>query len=200
MANSSYEIPLFPLKTVLFPQVPLELKIFEPRYNDMIAQCLRNDSPFGVVLIYQGEETDMQSEVFSMGTTARISAWHDRSDGLLGITALGEQRFEIINTRQQKDGLVIAEVQNVAEDAINEVPEQYHYMPELLRHITHKHEPKIDIADEFYLVLYQLIHLLPIDNTLKQRLLEVPNCMDRAVILHAELIRIGIIQYVDPKH
>ncbi|MCH8177573.1 MAG: LON peptidase substrate-binding domain-containing protein, partial [Proteobacteria bacterium] len=51
------ELPLFPLKTVLLPSNKLRLKIFEPRYLHMIARCMREESKFGIVLIYQGEET-----------------------------------------------------------------------------------------------------------------------------------------------
>ena len=51
----------------------------------------------------------------------------------------------------------------------------------------------------FCQILYQLIYLLPIDATLKQRLLEIPEGADRAVILHAELIRLGVIQYIKPE-
>ena len=51
------EIPLFPLKTVLLPANTLALKVFEPRYLDMVANCMRENSLFGVVLIHKGEET-----------------------------------------------------------------------------------------------------------------------------------------------
>jgi len=197
MSSETLSIPLFPLKTVLFPSVKLELKIFEPRYTDMIAQCMRHNSPFGVIHIYKGEETDAQSEVFAIGTLANISSWQDRSDGLLGITAEGYQRFEIVTTDAQDDGLITAEITYYDEDELIDTPQQYHYMPELLQHITAQEGKPPSKELPFYLVLYQLIHFLPIENTLKQHLLEIPKCIDRAVILHAELIRIGVIQYVE---
>ena len=81
------ELAIFPLKTVLLPGNKLPLKIFEPRYSDMIADCMREDKPFGTVLIYHGEETDKHSEIFSIGTSATITDWQNRDDGLLGITA-----------------------------------------------------------------------------------------------------------------
>lgn len=199
MSSATLSIPLFPLKTVLLPSVKLELKIFEPRYTDMIARCMRNNSPFGIIHIYKGEETDAQSEVFAIGTLANISSWQDRTDGLLGITAEGFQRFEIVSTDSQDDGLITAEITYYTEDELLETPEQYNYMPELLQHITAQEGKILDNSSSFYLVLYQLIHFLPLENTLKQHLLEVPKCIDRAVILHAELIRLGVIQYADKK-
>jgi hypothetical protein len=193
------EIPLFPLKTVLLPANTLGLKIFEPRYLDMVANCMRENSLFGVILIHRGEEAGTATDIYSIGTTATISDWEHRADGLLGVTALGIQRFEVLSTRTQSDGLTLAEVKMLADNDSSEIPEQYQYMLELLNHISAQ-AGRISNADQsFCEILYQLIYLLPIDVTLKQRLLEIPDYNDRAVILHAELIRLGIIQYIKPK-
>ncbi|UCH39428.1 MAG: LON peptidase substrate-binding domain-containing protein [Gammaproteobacteria bacterium] len=193
------EIPLFPLKTVLLPGNTLGLKVFEPRYLDMIANCMRESSAFGVVLIHSGEETAVNADIYSIGTTATISDWEHRADGLLGITALGIDRFEILSTHTQTDGLTFAEIKVLEESNTREIPEQFHYMLELLDHISAQ-EGRIRKADQsFSEILYQLIYLLPLETALKQRLLEIPECTDRAVILHAELIRLGVIQYVKPE-
>ena len=193
------EIPLFPLKTVLLPANTLALKIFEPRYLDMVANCMREDSLFGVVLIHKGEETRGNTDIYSIGTTAAISDWEHRADGLLGITAIGKQRFEIMSTNTQPDGLTLAQVEILEDDDGSEIPEQYHYMLELLDHISAQ-AGRIRADDQaFCEILYQLIYLLPLENTLKQRLLEIPGSNDRAAILHAELIRLGVIQYIKPE-
>ena len=193
------EIPLFPLKTVLLPGNTLELKIFEPRYVDMIAKCMREDDLFGVVLIHRGEETGIDADIYSVGTTATINDWEHRADGLLGITALGLERFEILSTRTEANGLTFAEIKPLDECAAQEIPEQYHYMLELLDHISAQAGRIRNPEQSFSEILYQLIYLLPLEITLKQRLLEIPECNDRAVILHAELIRLGVIQYVKPE-
>ena len=193
------EIPLFPLKTVLLPANTLGLKIFEPRYLDMIANCMRESSLFGIVLIHKGEETGVDTDVYSIGTTATISDWENRADGLLGVTALGVERFEILSTHTQADGLALAEIKILEEPDKPEIPEQYHYMLELLDHISAQ-AGRIRGDDQgFGEILYQLIYLLPLEVPLKQRLLEIPECGDRAVILHAELIRLGVIQYIKPE-
>ena len=193
------QIPLFPLKTVLLPGNPLSLKIFEPRYLDMIATCLREDSVFGVVLIRRGEETSLDSEICTIGTTARISDWEHRADGLLGITATGETRFAIDEQHSQHDGLLRASVRLLEEIPAREVPDQFHYMCELLDHIGAQQNQQPADSLDFSEILYRLIYLLPLDADLKQRLLEIPECSDRATILHAELIRLGVIQYVKPE-
>ncbi|MFT5658834.1 MAG: Lon protease-like protein [Gammaproteobacteria bacterium] len=192
------ELPLFPLKTVLLPGNTLSLKIFEPRYIDMIATCMRTETSFGVILIYKGEETQSDNEIHSVGTAARVFDWQPRNDGLLGITALGMQRFEVTDTSTQSDGLTIAKVSLLEEEIDREIPEQYTYMEELLDHISAQEAKVRDPDESFATILYQLIFLLPLDANLKQRLLEIPKSMDRAVILHAELIRLGIIQYLKP--
>jgi len=192
------EIPLFPLKTVLLPGNKLALKIFETRYLDMVARCMREDQCFGVILIQNGEETQTDSEIFSFGTTATIADFQNRADGLLSITVLGQQRFEIHSTRCEADGLIIAKVELLEEASCDQVPEQFFYMQELLEHISAQEgRTQIDVGD-FASIMYQLIYLLPLDTLLKQRLLELPDCNDRAVVLHAELIRLGVIQYVKP--
>ena len=193
------EIPLFPLKTVLLPGNTLGLKIFETRYLDMVAGCMREGSLFGVVLIHRGEETGDNTDIYSVGTTATIDDWEHRADGLLGITALGIERFEILSTRTQADGLTLAEIRILEESNTQETPEQFQYMLELLDHVSAQ-EGRIRKTDQsFSEILYQLIYLLPLEVSLKQRLLEIPDCTDRALILHAELIRLGIIQYIKPE-
>lgn len=192
------ELPLFPLNTVMLPGNTLSLKIFEPRYLDMIAQCMREDSTFGIVLIFKAEETLSDTDIHSIGTTARISDWQDRADGLLGITALGLQRFEILSTRTLNNGLTMARFNILEEGDEPEIPEQFYYMQELLDHISAQEgRPAIE-NQSFAEMMYRLIYLLPLDTNLKQRLLEIPDCGDRALILHAELIRLGVIQYIKP--
>jgi len=86
-------ISLFPLNTVLFPGGPLPLRIFEPRYLDMVSKSLKHSQPFGVCLIREGDETGRPAEPHPIGTFAHIVDWDQLSDGLLGITARGGERF-----------------------------------------------------------------------------------------------------------
>jgi len=192
------DLPLFPLKTVLLPGNTLSLKVFETRYLDMIAECMREDSTFGIILIYKGEETQGDTDIYSIGTTAKISDWQDRADGLLGVTALGLERFEILSTQKQDNGLTVGKVKILTEIAEVDIPEQFYYMQELLNHISAQEGKLPDNNQSFSEMMYRLIYQLPLDTNLKQRLLEIPKCGDRAVILHAELIRLGVIQYVNP--
>jgi Lon protease-like protein len=99
-----FELPLFPLNTVLFPGTPLDLYIFEPRYRLMIKRCLEGKQPFGVVLIHQGQEADGPlAEPYADGCTARIIKVSQVNDqGHLSLTALGDERFHILSLSQEQ--------------------------------------------------------------------------------------------------
>jgi Lon protease-like protein len=93
-----FELPLFPLHTVLFPGVPLDLHIFEPRYKQMVRSCLDGDRQFGVVLIQQGDEAfGPLARPHLIGCTARILKVHPLSDGNLDLNTLGDERFRILS-------------------------------------------------------------------------------------------------------
>ena len=84
------KIALFPLNTVLFPEGELQLRLFEPRYLDMVSNCLQTDTGFGICLIRNGQEAGVPAEFFPMGTYAKIIDWDQMPDGLLGITVRGD--------------------------------------------------------------------------------------------------------------
>lgn len=91
-----YDLPLFPLHTVLFPGTPIHLHIFEPRYIEMINHCAAEDKPFGVVLIERGSEAGEALAVpHRVGCSARITDLQRLEDGRMLLTALGEDRFRI---------------------------------------------------------------------------------------------------------
>jgi Lon protease-like protein len=90
-----YELPLFPLNTVLFPGMPLRLHIFEERYKLMIGRCYQAEQPFGVTLIESGQEVGGRAEPFRIGCTALITEVEPLSMGRMNIIAIGQERFEI---------------------------------------------------------------------------------------------------------
>lgn len=100
------ELPLFPLNTVLFPGMVLPLHIFEPRYRQMIGQCLEKDSPFGVVLIKAGDEIAGLVLPHEVGTTAHIIESEKEPDGRMNIITLGRQRFRLRRIIQYEPYLI----------------------------------------------------------------------------------------------
>jgi Lon protease-like protein len=102
-----FEIPLFPLNTVLFPGTPLHLHIFEERYKRMVSYCRKTNSPFGVVLIQRGAEAyGPIAEPFSIGCTAQIAHIQPLEQGQMNIIAIGLERFRILTTRSDLPYLV----------------------------------------------------------------------------------------------
>lgn len=102
-----FQLPLFPLNTVLFPGMILPLHIFETRYKRMINQCLEGDRLFGVVLIKNGSESlGPLAEPYLIGCTARIIESQPLDEGRLQITTLGERRFLIQNILENQSYLV----------------------------------------------------------------------------------------------
>jgi len=102
-----FKLPLFPLNTVLFPGMPLNLHIFEERYKLMIQLCLQRRQPFGVVLIKHGLETlGPLAEPYYIGCSARILESEPLSDGRMNILALGQKRFRILSLDYSQTYLV----------------------------------------------------------------------------------------------
>lgn len=105
------DIPIFPLRTVLFPGGLLPLRIFEQRYVDMTKACIGNDSVFGVCLILDGREAGEPAVPHAVGCTARIADWEVPTPGLFKLTTRGEQVFRIHERHVQRDGLIRARVE-----------------------------------------------------------------------------------------
>lgn len=100
---TAYELPLFPLDTVLFPGMPLHLHIFEERYKQMINLCIERSVSFGVVLIQHGSEAGGPlAKPYEVGCTARIMEVQPLSEGRMNVFAVGQQRFRTILLDRQK--------------------------------------------------------------------------------------------------
>lgn len=100
------ELPLFPLNTVLFPGMPLNLHIFEERYKQMIRLCTSTDHLFGVVLIKQGEEIGETATPHLIGCSAQITQVEPLAMGRLNITAVGVERFQIFDLKHDRPYLI----------------------------------------------------------------------------------------------
>lgn len=131
-------LPLFPLQTVLFPGGPLALRIFEPRYLDMVRRCLKEQAGFGVTTILEGAEAGAVARIATTGTRARLVDFDQLEDGLLGITCVGEQRFRVQRRWQQADGLHLAQVEYLQAETPQELPAELAHLADLLREVLPK--------------------------------------------------------------
>ena len=181
--SATSELALFPLSTVLFPGGPLRLRIFEPRYLDMVRRCLKASHAFGVVLILEGEEAGEVVSVAPTGTSARVVDFDTLPDGLLGIDCLGEQCFRVLKRRQQEDGLNIAEVEYLPEDVPCTLPAELGHLGELLQEVL----PQLGERYAHVVARYQdagwvanrWAEVLPLTTAEQQQLLELADPLAR---------------------
>jgi Lon protease-like protein len=184
-------IPLFPLNTVLFPGSVLPLKIFEQRYLDMAAQCMKAGTPFGISLIANGNEVGTAAEPHPVGTLASIGSWEMEQLGILMITALGGRRFRILETRVGAGNLLEGTVELIAESCPTPLPPERERLLPLLRRVVNdlgsERMPEPHRFDEAEWVGYRITEVLPIQNLAKQKLLELEDPVARLEVLERYL-------------
>jgi uncharacterized protein len=177
-------IPLFPLNLVLFPDGPLPLRIFETRYYDMVRRCMREGRGFGVVLIREGSEVGpSDTDLYDVGTMAEITYFHQLSDGLLGLSCVGRQRFRIIERSHQPDGLNLGEVDWLSPQPAVPVPARHERLSKLLSNVLPQLGEvyaNIDMRlDDAAWVGHRLAEILPIPLADKQYYLELDDPVER---------------------
>jgi Lon protease-like protein len=169
-------VPLFPLNTVLFPGGVLPLRIFEPRYLDMVSDCLRHNTEIGVIQIQDGNEVGEAAHTYRVGTLSMISYWNRRNDGLLGITLRGTRRFQILDAEVKPDQLIVANVEVLPNCPGLAIQQKYQGMAGLLRKIISQLEPPYTTMpahyDDLEWISARLVELLPMPLDFKQELLE----------------------------
>ena len=192
-------IPLFPLNTVLFPQGVLQLRIFEPRYLDMVSEALTTSSPFGICLISQGSEVGAPAECHNIGTLARIQDWGKSDDGLLSVTVQGGRRFCILKRRIRKNLLLEGDVELIDDHDDEELPVEYQLISDLLRQIGDRFKLKHLSEQENYLdagwVGCRLAEVLPFELNDKQNLLETDDPVQRLQQIQQMLQLLNAEQY-----
>ena len=132
---TNYALPLFPLNVVVFPLGVLPLRIFEARYLDMVRDCLRNKTPFGVVTV--GTQSNAEQLPFaSIGTACNIAEVDVTEPGLMNIRCIGSKKIRVTSAAQQKNGLWIGQVEDCQPEASLEIPEDLNltqqYMQQLI--------------------------------------------------------------------
>jgi len=188
------EVPLFPLNTVLYPGGQLQLRIFEPRYLDLVRECTRTGSAFGVCLILEGNEVGAPARPAAVGTLARITDFNHREDGLLGIATEGGERFRVLRTRVRSDGLMRGEVELWPDEASQQVPVEYTLLQTILERLIEtigpqwRHAPRSSYDDAGWLS-FRLAELLPLAGDEQQQLLEMTDPLRRLATLRDILPR-----------
>ena len=195
-----FDLPLFPLHTVLFPGGMLPLRIFEQRYIEMAKACLKDHVPFGVCLITQGAEVASSAagpvSFASVGTQALLSSWDMPQLGILQVTAIGGERFQVRSHRVEANGLFVASVARIPPEPPRPLPERFEPLAKLLELIATRagpHQfPETHAFDEASWVGHRLAELLPLPLSIKQGMLEINDSEMRLSLLQKFLQQQGL--------
>lgn len=194
-------LPLFPLRTVLYPGGHLPLKIFEQRYIDMAKACLADNLPFGVCLITQGDEVTVARgaapSIAPVGTLARITDWDMPQLGILHVATIGGTRFKVRDHATAAKGLVVGNVTAIADEPALALPAEFQSLARLLELIATRVGPQNFPAERNYedasWVGYRLAELLPLPLTIKQSMLEINDAGVRLKVLQQFLAQQGVL-------
>lgn len=212
-------IALFPLATVLFPQGVLPLRVFEARYLDMVRDCMRGGTLFGVSLITDPRASDVSrtTALADVGCLARIAAWDMKQLGLLHIRAVGQERFRLLGTETQADGLVLGEIELIDPDDDAPVAAEHRPCVDLLVRILDDlrtqyeerragedaQEPnevlsQLPFAEPYHMdssawVSNRLCEVLPVPLKAKQKLMELTDAPTRLQIVHTYLKQHAVV-------
>jgi Lon protease-like protein len=196
-----YALPLFPLKTVLFPGGLLPLKIFEQRYIEMAKACMKDAQPLGVCLITQGEEVAVTPgaapEFATVGTLARITDFDMPQLGILHVVTEGSSRFKVQAHVVQPSGLAVGEVVPIPDEPPVPLAATYEPLVKLLELIATRVGPQNFPAapryDDASWVGYRLAEVLPLPLSIKQSMLEINDADVRLQVLRKFLLQQGLI-------
>ena len=174
--TAAREIPIFPLSTVLFPGGLLPLRIFEQRYLEMTKVCIRDNTPFGVCLIREGQEVGAPAVPHTVGCTARILNWDMPHLGLFHLMTEGDSVFRVLEQWSNRTGLLYAQVELDDPAPPLALPDTYESLAQLLETIIAKvgaeRFPAPVRLDDAAWVAYRLAESLPLEPAVRQQLLE----------------------------
>jgi len=189
-------LPVFPLGLVALPGTIQSLQIFEPRYINMIKNCMFNDHGFVIVL---QKKDELNFEIHKKGTYVEIIDFNNLPNGLLGITVRAENKVSINNLCQLEDGLNIADIKPEIDPEVDnqaliaEYPEIINILSQIIKHPKVTELPiKVDFnsADS---IAYHLASLIPLTTNQRQNLLEAFDAAQRLAILSKYIEKISSI-------
>ena len=189
-------LPVFPLGLVALPGTIQNLQIFEPRYINMVKDCMKNNQ--GFVIVFQKPTDSIDDfEISKKGSYVEIIDFNNLPNGLLGISVKSINKVVVNNLIQLKDGLHIAEINPLVDPEVDdqallaEFPEITNILNQLVKHpriVDMPIEVDFNSADS---VAYHLAGLIPISWSSKQNLLEAFDASQRLKILSKYIDKIS---------
>jgi Lon protease-like protein len=198
------ETPLFPLQAVLFPGGVLSLKVFEARYLDLIATCLRENRSFGVVALTSGQEVRRPDETVafaSTGVLAELLEVDSAQPGILQLRCRGTQRFIVESCRQQADGLWVAQTRRLPDDDVvvptDALVDTVRGLANAIAALKAKGATPFEAPyrfDQAGWVANRWCEILPISLAAKQKLMELPDALVRLELVDEFLRGQGVVK------
>jgi len=189
------QLPLFPLSSIVMPDGLMPLRLFERRYIDMVKDCFRHGSGFGICLVKNGNEAGTPAEPYPWGTSVSIIDFDQGADGLLHITARGDQEFSVLNYSVSDTGLLVGEVELLPTKKKTAMQAEYELLANKLELIlsyldtdTRFEETQFDNADW---VCHRLLEVLPLAPEAKFELLQMDTNAERLQALSGLQIEIA---------
>lgn len=170
----SRALGLFPLQTVLVPGATLGLRVFETRYLDLVRDCMRDGTGFGICLVLEGSEAGAPATPAAFGTEARIEDFGTGDDGLLTLRVRGARRFRVLKTRVRDNGLLVGDVDWRAPEPARPLQPQHGLLATLLARILEKTGADLGETryDDACWVGWRLAEILPLGDRQRQALLQ----------------------------
>lgn len=186
------ELPLFPLRTVLFPGMPLPLRIFEERYKVMVRELLASGGEFGVLLIREGQEVGGSARPHEFGTLARIEEATELQGGRFAIEARGTSRFRLSRMLPPRP-YPYGEIEIIGEPRPTQTPQLQHALETVRTTFPLYFRLALSLSDQWAEPLklpggaHELVDFiapwLQVEEEAKQRLLELEMAQDRVAHL-----------------
>lgn len=177
------DYPLFPLSTVVFPGGVMPLRIFEPRYVDLVRICTKGQTGFGICPLESGSEASHETAPRSIGTLVEIIDFDQLNDGLLGITVEGKRRFELQNRRQADNGLWWGTAAFLREPEDVPCPGEFSQLQQMAQSLFERlgapHADRPRHFDSANWLSARLTELLPFDPAIKHQLLATTDPVER---------------------
>jgi len=165
------------------PEGILPLRLFEPRYLDMVKNCFKTETGFGVCLIESGSEIGATVKPYPRGTHVKIVDFDQGSDGLLHITAQGVEEFKLESYHVEDNGLLVGQVSLLPLLPVSALPAKYDGLASKLEAILKYVESHIQYpemrTDESEWVCNRLLELLPLEASLKFEMLSMSSVQER---------------------
>jgi hypothetical protein len=185
----SQPLPLFPLGTVLLPGSPLPLRIFEPRYRQLLADLLAlppRDRSFGVVAIREGHEVGAGSAraLYDVGCLALVTAVQESPDGTFEVASVGTTRFRVTAFDHERPYLRatvdwLDEAHGEVESLPAAVRRRYGEYHEVLGRLAGRTLSALDLPADARLLSYLVAATVVASLADRQEFLEVPTTAER---------------------